>query len=70
MENHKVYCDECIFLEERPIKAEVPFDSGNYITTGTRFYCRRHDKWYSLCTSKEHLKFDYCVMGEKQNEKS
>ena len=65
MDNHKVYCDECIYLEERPAKAEVPMDSGNYITTGTRFYCRKHDKWYSIGTNKELIRFNYCVQGDK-----
>ena len=66
MDKHKVYCDECIFLEERPIKAEVPMDSGNYITTGTRYYCRLHDKWFPLRSSMEEIGFSYCVMGEKK----
>ena len=68
MEKHKVYCDECIYLEERPIKAEVPLDSGNYITTGTRFYCKLHDRWYSIGTTKEMIGFNYCVTGERMEQ--
>lgn len=67
MDSHKVYCDECIYLEKRPIKAEVPMGSGNYIVTGTRFYCRKHDKWYSIGTNEELIKFGYCVEGEIKN---
>ena len=67
MDKHKVYCDECIYLEERPIKAEVPFGSGNYITTGTRFYCKKHNNWFSIGTNKELIKFNYCIAGEKKN---
>ena len=68
MDRHKVYCDECIYLEERPIKAEVPMDSGNYIITGKRFYCRKHDKWFSIGTNKEQVSFNYCVQGGKKND--
>lgn len=66
MDSHKVYCDECIYLEERPIKAEVPMDSGNYITTGTRYYCSKHDKWYSIGTNEKLISFSCCCMGERR----
>lgn len=66
MNEHKVYCDECTFLEERPIKAEVPLGSGNYIETGKRFYCIRHKKWFSVNTSIETMGFNYCVYGMKK----
>lgn len=68
MNEHKVYCDECKFLEERPVKAEVPFDSGNYIVTGKRFYCPKLDRWFALNTSMEVMKFNYCVYGERKEK--
>lgn len=66
MNDHKVYCDECNFLEERPVKAEVPMGSGNYIVTGKRFYCARHDKFFALNTPFELMKFNYCIYGDKK----
>lgn len=66
MENHRVYCDECVFLEEHHTLAEVPMDSGNYIQTGTRFYCPVLKKWFALNTTKELMRFNYCVYGKKK----
>ena len=68
MDNHKVYCNECVFLEERPILAEVPMDSGNYIKTGTRYYCSCHKKWYSINTTLEIMGFNYCVYGQRKGD--
>ena len=68
MDKHKVYCDECVFLEERPTLAEVPMDSGNYIKTGTRFYCPVQQKWFALNTTKEEMGFNYCVQGKRKGE--
>ena len=68
MEKHKVYCDECRFLEERPTKAEVPMDSGNYIVTGTRYYCSKHKKWWSINTSTEQVGYSSCVYGERKEK--
>lgn len=67
MEKHKVYCDECAHLQSRPVKAEVPMDSGNYIITGERFYCAKHDKWYPLNTTLEQIGFSSCVYGDKKD---
>lgn len=66
MDKHKVYCDECVFLEERPTLAEVPFGSGNYVKTGTRFYCPVHEKWFSINTPMELMQFNYCASGVKK----
>ena len=66
MTEHKVYCDECEFLQERPILAEVPLDSGNYIITGKRFYCAKHNKWWALNTTLEQVGFSACVYGNKK----
>ena len=63
MNEHKTYCDECEYLQERPIKAEVPMDSGNYIVTGSRFYCSKHQKWWSIHTTIEQVGFSYCMEG-------
>lgn len=68
MDEHKVYCNECAFLEERPIMAEVPMDSGNYIKTRTRYYCSVHQKWFALNTSHELMGFNCCVYGKKKQE--
>lgn len=68
MDKAKVYCDECTFLEERPVKAEVQMDSGNYIVTGTRFYCSKHQKWWSLNTTLELVGYSSCVYGERKEE--
>lgn len=65
MDKHKVYCDECVFLEERPVLAEVPMDSGNYVKTGTRFYCPIHKKWFAINTTMEQMRFNYCASGVK-----
>lgn len=66
MDQHKVYCSECAFLEERPTIAEVPIDSRNFIKTGTRFYCPILKKWHSLNTPKELLEFSWCIYGKKK----
>lgn len=68
MNEHKVYCDECNFLQKRPTKAEVPLDSGNYIITGERFYCALHNKWWSLNTTLEQVGYSSCVFGMKLNK--
>lgn len=73
MDKHKVYCSECIFLEEHPTLAEVPIDSGNYIKTGTRFYCPVLQKWFSINTTRKMMEFNWCVYGEQKgatNDKS
>lgn len=66
MDKHMVYCDECVFLEERPVLAEVPMDSGNYVKTGTRFYCLIHKKWFVINTTMEQMRFNYCASGMKR----
>lgn len=66
MEQHKVYCDECEYLQRRPIKAEVPLGSGNYIITGERFYCSKHDKWWSVNTTVEQVGYSACVYGKQK----
>lgn len=68
MDQRKVYCDECKFLENRQIKAEVPLDSGNYIVTGNRFYCPKHDKWWPIRATLEDVSFSYCVYGERKDD--
>lgn len=65
MEERKVYCDECEFLQERKIRAEVPIDSGNYIITGKRFYCDKCKKWWPLNTSLYQISYSYCIYGKK-----
>ena len=67
MESQKVYCDECIFLKERPIIAEVPIDSGTYVETGKRFYCEKHKKRWAINTTFKMVGFSYCIEGQKHN---
>ena len=45
-------------------------DSGNYIVTGERYYCEKHDKWYPLNTTPEQIGFSACLYGEKLNKNS
>lgn len=66
MEQHKVYCDECEYLQQRPTKAEVPLGSGNYIVTGERFYCSKHKKWWSVNTTFEQVGYSACIYGNKK----
>ena len=66
MDKHKVYCDECKFLEERKVKAEIPPFSGKYVQTGTRYHCSKHDRWFPINTSLELVGFSFCVKGEKR----
>ena len=66
MEKHKIYCDECIFLERRPTIAEKPLDSGNYIITGSRFHCKKHNKWWAINTTNEQVGYSSCVYGKRR----
>lgn len=68
MEEHKTYCNECAFLEERPVIAEIPMDSGHYEKTGTRYYCPIHQKWFSLNTPFELMQFNYCFCGKQKGK--
>ena len=68
IEECKVYCDECKFLEERPTLAETSFGSGEYVQTGTRFYCSKKGKWYTLNSTIEEVGFCWCLSGEKKDE--
>lgn len=66
MDKHKVYCSECIFLEERPTLAEVPIDSGNYVITGTRFYCPVQQRWFAVSNTRESIGFNWCIYGKRE----
>lgn len=70
VEECKVYCDECKFLEERPTLAETSFGSGVYTQTGTRFYCAKCNRWYTIGTTLEQVGFSWCLKGEKKNQNS
>ena len=65
VDSRKVYCDECKYLKERAIMAEVPADSGEYAQTGKRFFCEKHKKWWAINTTFEMVGFSYCTEGEK-----
>lgn len=66
IEECKVYCDECVFLENRPTLAETFYNSGKYEQTGTRFYCRKKEKWYTIGTTIEQIGFSWCLDGIKK----
>jgi hypothetical protein len=68
VDESKVYCDECRFLEERPTLAETSFGSGEYAQTGTRFYCSKYGKWYTINSTIEEIGFCWCLGGEKKDE--
>lgn len=60
----KVYCDECIYLQNRDIKV-----NGNI--TGKRYYCPVLNKWYAIGTTKKEVGFMCCDCGKRkggQNE--
>ena len=66
MQESIITCDKCKHLQERLVKAEVPAFSGNYEVTGTRFYCAKFDKWYSLNTKVNDMKYNGCLEGEEK----
>lgn len=57
----KLYCTECRFLEKRPVRVQVPMDSGNYQETGWRYACRLTGHNYQAMTVPE---YDFCLSGE------
>lgn len=67
----KVYCDECIHLQNRDVFAEVI--EGNYedristktIKTKKRYYCPIKEKWFSIGATIQEIGFSYCEKGEK-----
>lgn len=67
LDDLKVYCDECVYLQNRMMKAEVPFGSGKYVETKTRFYCPVHERWFSINTTVEDVKLNYCFEGKKKD---
>lgn len=62
----KVYCDECEYLQERPTMAETAMDSGVYYQTGTRFYCPKKSKWFPLNSTLNDVGHSYCFYGIKK----
>lgn len=66
IEESKIYCDECKFLEEKPTLAETYFNSGEYVQTGTRFYCPKKNKWYTIGSTLEHIGMGWCLEGIKK----
>lgn len=61
--NNKIYCDECKFLEERPVFANDLH--GIIMQTGTRFYCPIKNRWYTIGMTIEQIGYEYCNKGEK-----
>lgn len=57
----KLYCTDCRYLEKRPVRAEVPLDSGNYQETGWRYVCKLTGKSFQAMCVPE---YDYCFHGE------
>ena len=55
----KVYCDECIFLQNRQIKV-------NDEVTGTMFYCPKKKYWFSIGSTLELVGFSCCAEGVKK----
>lgn len=64
MEKHRVYCDECEYLEKRTQYAETKSDGGEYVATGFRFYCKKHKKWWSVNTPPHLIGFSCCNEGK------
>lgn len=64
--NNKTYCDECQFLEERPVFANGL--RGIIMQTGTRFYCPIKNRWFPIGTTIEQVGFEYCDKGKKVND--
>lgn len=70
MLEHKVYCDECVYLQERPTMAETTMGSGVYYQTGTRFYCPKQKKWFPLNSTINEVGYSYCLDGMKKGVQS
>jgi hypothetical protein len=57
----KTYCDECAFLQNREVK------TNDGIVTGTRYYCSKKKKWFSIGATLEEIGFSYCAEGANKN---
>ena len=61
----KCYCTECEHLELRPVFGEIGMFTRKYALTGTRFRCKKHDKYFQSGLQSPEMEFEYCLAGEK-----
>lgn len=59
MMGEKVYCDECKYLQNREIKV-------NDEVTGTRYYCSKKKRWFSIGETIKLIGFHFCAEGNKK----
>ena len=69
VEELKIYCDECEFLQIRPTMAETAMGSGVYYQTGTRFYCPKKNKRFPLNSTLIEVGHSYCLDGARKDLK-